>query len=223
MAAGFCVTSLQRILSNADLDRDEVLVQLELVYREVVACQLYRELDAHQELSLQHLIQAIQLVTEETDNSATRKYQAPAVHSERRGRPRFDIPRHQISSMLEMRFTVPSIADILGVSVRTVRRRMTDFNLSIRAMYSELTDEQLDVIVEEIQRQFPTCGNKQMLGHLHSRRIRVQQHRVRESQRRVDPAGSVMRRLTTINRRRYRVSEPGALWHIDGHHRYLIK
>ena len=34
--------------------------------------------------------------------------------------------------------------------------------------------------------QFPTCGNKQMVGHLQSRGVRVTQLRIRESQRRVD-------------------------------------
>ena len=64
-------------------------------------------------------------------------------------------------------------------------------------------DEQLDEIVREIQHAFPTCGNTQMQGHLIFCRIRIQQHRIRESQRRVDPAGSVMRRLRIIGRRHY--------------------
>ena len=38
------------------------------------------------------------------------------------------------------------------------------------------------------KREFPTCGNKQMLGYLHSRVFRVQQTRVRESIWRVEPA-----------------------------------
>ena len=41
---------------------------------------------------------------------------------------------------------------------------------------------------------------------------------VRESQSHVDPEGSVMRRF---NRRQYHVSGPGALWHIDGHHKLI--
>jgi len=80
---------------------------------------------------------------------------------------------------------------------------MSEFNLSVISLYSELTDDQLDGIVEEIQLQFPTCGNKQMIGHLQSCGLRIHQHRVRESQRRVDPEGSVMRRLRTIHRRQY--------------------
>ena len=43
----------------------------------------------------------------------------------------------------------------------------------------------------EIKTDFPTCGQKQMMGHLKSRGRRVQQERVREVMRRVDPAGSI--------------------------------
>ena len=42
------------------------------------------------------------------------------------------------------------------------------------------------------------------------------------SQRRVDPGGCVMRQLSTINHRIYRVNGPLALWHIDGNYK-LIK
>ena len=61
-----------------------------------------------------------------------------------------------------------------------------------------------------------------MRGHFLSRGLRIQQSRIREIHRAVDPEGSLMRQLTTINRRTYSVSAPRALWHIDGNHK-LIK
>ncbi len=70
----------------------------------------------------------------------------------------------------------------------------------------------------DIQSQFPTCGNKQMMGHLQSRGYRVQQIRVREAQRRVDPIGTIVRRL---NRREYSVAGPRSFYHIDGHHKLI--
>ena len=60
-----------------------------------------------------------------------------------------------------------------------------------------------------------------MQGHLLAEGIRVQQLRIRECQRRVDPGGVVLRRLTSINRRRYKVNGPLALWHIDGNHKLI--
>ena len=98
--------------------------------------------------------------------------------------------------MLEMRFAVPTIAEILGVSVRTVRRRRTEYNLSVTMLFTQLTDQRLDEIVGEIQSLFPMRGNRQMQGHLLSRGLRVQQHRIRESQRRVE---SILLALSCIN------------------------
>ena len=94
------------------------------------------------------------------------------------GRPSFEIPPQQLCYLIENGFSVPQIADMIGVSVRTVRRRMSDFVLSIRAQYSLLTNAELDAIVADIQSQFPMCGNRQMQGHLHSRGYRVQQTRI---------------------------------------------
>ena len=59
-------------------------------------------------------------------------YRAPTVHEGTSGRPRFDIPRNMLACLLEIRFTVPQIANILGVSARTLRRRMSDYILSVR-------------------------------------------------------------------------------------------
>ena len=113
------------------------------------------------------------------------------------------------------------MADMLGVSVRTVRRRMCEYGLSIRAQYTTISNEELDGIVRVIQQQFPMCGNRQMQGHLLSRGIRIQQSRIRESQRRVDPDGALIRRLHVLNRREYSVPAPLSLYHIDGHHKLI--
>ena len=72
-----------------------------------------------------------------------------------------------------------------------------------------------------IQSRFGLCGNRQMMGHLLTFGVRVQQERLRESQRRVDPGGCAMRRMVTINRRKYKVNGPLALWHIDSNHKLI--
>lgn len=98
---------------------------------------------------------------------------------------------------------------------------MSEYGLSIQDMFSDLTDRELDEIVSDIHHEFPMCGNRQMIGHLQARGIRIQQHRVRESMRRVDPEGTVARRLHTICRRRYAVAAPRSLYHIDGNHKLI--
>ena len=137
------------------------------------------------------------------------------------GRPRFVINSGQLSMLLEHRFSVPQIADMFGVSISTIRRRMSDYVLSVGATYTDLDDEELDRLVREIQDQFPMCGNRQMQGQLLARRVRVQQYRIRESQRRVDPEGSMLRRLCAIQRRVYKVAAPRSLYHMDGNRKLI--
>ena len=72
-----------------------------------------------------------------------------------------------------------------------------------------------------IKAEFPTSVQKQMMGHLRSHGYRVQQVRVREVMRRIDPEGSIMRRLSASNCRQYSVLAPGYLWHIDGNHKMI--
>jgi len=98
---------------------------------------------------------------------------------------------------------------------------MADYGLSITAEYTPFTDAELDRLVEDVQRDFPMGGNRQMQGHLMSRGFRVQQQKIREAQLRVDPLGSLMRRLHTMNCRQYQVPAPLSLWHIDGNHKLI--
>ena len=100
---------------------------------------------------------------------------------------------------------------------------MSEFDLFIRAQYSDLSDNQLDCSILEIQMQFSTCGNRQVQSHLRSRGYHVQQSRVREAQRRNYPIGSVIRRLCVLNRRECSVPGPHSLYHIDGHHKLIIR
>ena len=92
---------------------------------------------------------------------------------------------------------------------------MTEYQLSVDQFYMSISDHDLDAIISRIQAQFPTCGNRQMQGHLFSQWIRVQQHRDRESQHCVDPQGCIMRRLSVTRQQQYH-HDPGTLWHIDG-------
>ena len=55
-------------------------------------------------------------------------------------------------------FTVPIIAKMLDVSVRTVRKRMADFGLSSRTIFSDISDSDLDAVVKELKEQYSHCG-----------------------------------------------------------------
>ena len=56
---------------------------------------------------------------------------APIVNSGRRGRPTYDIKEEQLSFLLENGFKVADMSKVIGVSQRTVERRMAVFGLSV--------------------------------------------------------------------------------------------
>ncbi len=131
------------------------------------------------------------------------------------------ISQSSLELLLENRFTVPQIARMFEVSVSTIRRRMSELGLFVRAYYSTISDRDLDELVSSIQQQYPMCGNRQMQGHLLYHGHRVQQISLRDSQRRIDPNGTALRRLHVLNRRTYSVPAPLSLYHIDGHHKLI--
>lgn len=233
--AAWCLESLRRVLGDITQFEDgrivslstldTILTQLQLVYRELAASDVLGELDSESSALLLtgQAIAELQRMEESVDQNgaSVTAYFSPLQCDHTVGRPRFLIPQNVLESLMSSCFSVPQIADILSVSVRTVRRRMSEYGLSIRSCYSTLAPQQLDTIVSAIQQEFPLCGYRQMIGHLRSRGYRVQQSLVRESQRRVDPGGCAMRRLSAIHRRVYRVNGPLALWHMDGNHKLI--
>ena len=141
-----------------------------------------------------------------------------------RGCPRYSIPRDQLDFLIGRCFSVVDIATLLGFSsVRCVERRLFEFGLSVRLTYSNIDNEELDQLIQNILTEFPNTGYRRMTGFLRSRGLRIQQCRIREGMRRVNPAGVLLRalELRTIHRRRYQVYGPLALWHIDGNHKLI--
>lgn len=137
------------------------------------------------------------------------------------GRPRFIVGFSILESMIEIGFSAVSIANILGVSRSTICRRLREGGLSVSQKYCCVSDADLDDIIRSISHVFPNCGYKMMMGHLKERGITVQQFRVREAVRRVDPEGSAVRFRSTLRRRQYNVTFPLELWHIDGNHKLI--
>ena len=141
----------------------------------------------------------------------------------RQGRPRLEIPFEHLRFLLERKFKVGEIASLFGTSKRTVERRMKEFGLSAATTYAPLPDQQLDELIRDIQRDFPNAGCKRVTGFLRARGVYMQQARIRQSMRRVDPEGILLRALemNTIRRRQYSVAGPLSLWHIDGNHKLI--
>ena len=157
------------------------------------------------------------------DDSQGVGYRCSKAFTNNRGRPAYIVPQEQLELFLECGFTVPEMASMLGISVSTVKRRMTEYSLSVRQTYSNLSEEDLDGHVSEVLRLFPNCGYRRMLGFLSTRGLRVQEAMVRRSMLRVDPCGVLLRTLEShiIHRRGYNVYSPRALYHIDGNHKLI--
>ena len=203
---------------------DTFIVSLERVYRELTVMDAISQITPSQREAYNVVRTSLSTLRSQLESRQQYRSQQVgllAVSVGCVGRPRFDIPNDILSCLIENGFSVPQIAELLGVSVRTVRRRMSEIGLSVREQYSTITDQELDRHVREIQLEFPMCGNRQMCGHLLSRGFRLQQYRVREAQRRIDPEGSLLRRLFTISRREYSVPAPRSLFYIDGNHKLI--
>ena len=137
--------------------------------------------------------------------------------------PRYSILRDQLEFLVDRCFSVIDIATLLGVSVRTIERRLLEFGLSVRSTYSRIDNRKLDQMIHNILTEFPNTGYRRMTRFLMSRGLRIQQCRIREAMRRVNPGGVILRalELRIIHRRRYQVYGPLALWHIDGNHKLI--
>ena len=146
---------------------------------------------------------------------------APTIRCARRGRPRYLILEDTLTFLVENRFTARSIAEMLCVSRSTVRIRMRECGLYSLNLYSSISDEELDLQVIRIKQEFPNSGSRMLRGHLLSYGLRVQQKRIRESLRRIDPEGCALRWFESIHRRTYTVPHSQALWHIDSNHKLI--
>lgn len=139
----------------------------------------------------------------------------PVMKTGFKGRPKFDL--------IDIGFKATDIAKMLCISEKTVYRRLEENGMSIRDTYTNMTDQELDDIIKEVLHQFPNSGYKRMRGHLLSRGYKVQENRIRESMRRADPEGTVVRALQirVTHRRSYNVRAPMSLWHMDGNHKLV--
>ncbi|XP_062613954.1 uncharacterized protein LOC134275702 isoform X2 [Saccostrea cucullata] len=174
------------------------------------------------EEALPHLNGIINLGADESSIAAC---PGPELEYHARGRPTFKIPQETLEFFLDNGFKVAEIARLIGVSKRTVERRLSENVLSVRQSYSQMTDEELEGEVNTIVTEYPHVGYRTVSAFLRSKGHRVQEKRIRHAMRNVDSCGVLFRRLvlstSRIQRRSYSVTAPQALWHIDGNHKLI--
>ncbi|CAG2202812.1 unnamed protein product [Mytilus edulis] len=136
------------------------------------------------------------------------------------GPPNFDIPKSILENFLENGCEVSYISKLLTVSQSTIYRRMAAFGLSKRN-FSQISDNELDVELGKILKDFPLCGENLLKQMLIIKRIRVPRWRLRESVHRMDSRGVRERQTGRLHRRVYNVMGPNHLWHIDTNHKLV--
>ena len=135
------------------------------------------------------------------------------------GRPSFHIEPEMLEDLLGLGFSQQRISKLCGVSRWTIYRRIQEYNLHHLTEFSNLSDEEIDQILESyITRHGRTTGQVLIIGYLRSQGIHLPRRRVRESIARVDPANAALRWGAAVYRRSYQVPWANSLWHLDGHH-----
>lgn len=133
-----------------------------------------------------------------------------------------------VELLREIRFSWSHVAEVLMVSRTTLWRRLKELGLTIP--HSDITDPELDGVMEALVHQYPRNGIVMMWGHLRSISIFVTRKRVYESLIRVSPQLLQHRRSNTISRRVYSVPSSNSLirWKmviyggIDGYSRRVV-
>ena len=118
------------------------------------------------------------------------------------------------------RRTSRKIAQILGISDRTLRRKRQEFTARTEN-FSDISEADLCEVIESVRFLTPNIGQSRLLGALRCRGFRIQRWRVRHCLRKLDPVGTALRGHVAIYRRKYNVPYPNFLWHLDGNHKLI--
>ncbi len=64
------------------------------------------------------------------DVSESDYHSPPQIITGRCGRPSYNITREQLKFLVDSAFTVPQMSDIIGVSTRTIERRLSEYGMA---------------------------------------------------------------------------------------------
>lgn len=152
----------ERILSSHDVDTIENLqTRLECLYGYLIhihdndlASNVVREEVLE---TLRQLINCVRALYDILQNQAT-SHIASLIDTNRKGRPRYDLPMDQLVYFVEHGFTCSKISNMLGISLRTICRQMSEYGISIQKTYSNIGDLELKELITEAHESFPNAG-----------------------------------------------------------------
>ncbi|XP_062870184.1 uncharacterized protein LOC134332458 [Trichomycterus rosablanca] len=113
------------------------------------------------------------------------------------------------------------MAKMLGCSTSFLYKKSKALGVPVRRRLAEVTDEDLEMHIRQLQALYPNSGNEMMRGMLHARGLLVPRRKVREMMVRINPMATARRWSSAVSRRVYHVPYPNSLWHIDGNMRLI--
>lgn len=106
----------------------------------------------------------ISLNSEETSGNAASEFVSYTWGNV--GRPPLEISRDDLKELLSAALPVETLAQLCGVSRRTMNRRLKEQSLSVRGCYSSISDNELDSVVRSIKIRTPHAGYRLVKGEL---------------------------------------------------------
>lgn len=170
----------------------------------------------------------------------------PTSERRGRGRPRKSIDPTQLETLSRSRNTREAVGIIFECSGRTIRRRLVDLGLSpagqpvcqtqqlqdgsyvqeyhpgVSSDLSQLSDNDLDILIQNIHTQFPSFGRRMIDGYLLQMGQRVPRRRINQSYSRLFGPSNRHFGQRRIPRAPYNVPGPNRLWHHDGQHGKVV-
>ena len=135
------LSKLTNDISSAKLSHGEVdfyIYKLDLLWKSIFQIHYDSNVDSNSfndTLILFSINEAI-LCLKECNRLLDSAYRCPVEHTGNVGRPRLSVTIDQLEYFIDYDFSATDIAHMLNISVRTIQRRLQDFDLSIRASYS---------------------------------------------------------------------------------------
>lgn len=127
--------------------------------------------------------------TTRTESACFFEYQCPVSCSYEKGCPCFEIIKGQLVFLQSKHFRWASIAELLGISEQTPRRRREESELKTDG-FTEISENNLTAVIQSVKSVTLDIGQSRILGALRSRGLCVQHWWVHEIMRKIDPVGT---------------------------------
>ena len=82
------------------------------------------------------------------------------------GRPKVVIELAQLQLFVNMKYTIPQMAQRFGCSTSVVKKRLHEAGIGIRNRYFAMSEEQVDEHVKQLHDNHPNAGHKVLLMSL---------------------------------------------------------